>query len=94
MVFNTKIEDFCRKTCLVAGGHTTHTLDVITYSSLVTRETVCIALTMAAWHDLEVKADDVLDPYVMAHKREKIWTVLGPEFEDHPGKSAIIVKAL
>ena len=46
---------------------------------LVTRETVCIALTMAALHDLEVKAPDVLNAYVMAPKSKKIWTVLGPD---------------
>ena len=47
MVFGIKMEDFCRKACLVTGGHMTYTLDVITYSIVVTRETVCIPLTMA-----------------------------------------------
>ena len=55
-----------------------HTLDTITYSSVVNRETVCIALTMVALHDLEIKAADVLNAYVMAPNCEKIWTVLGP----------------
>ena len=30
----------------------------------------------------------------MAPNRENIWTVLGPEFGDNSGKSAIIVKSL
>ena len=34
-----------------------HTSDVIIYCSVVTRETVCIALTMGALHDLEMKTD-------------------------------------
>ena len=72
----------------------THTLDTSTYFSVVMRETVCIALNMAALHDLEVKAADVLNTYVMAPKREKIQTVLGPEFGDNTGKSAMIVRAL
>ena len=72
----------------------THTLDMITYSSVVTRETVCITLTMVVLHDLEVKAADVLNTYVTAHNREKIWTVIGPEFRGNVGKSAIIVRAL
>ena len=46
-VFDIKMEDFCRNDCLVAGCYMTHTPDSITYSSLVTRETVYIALIMA-----------------------------------------------
>ena len=71
----------------------THTLDTITYSSEVTRETICISLTMVVLHDQEVKAADVLNTYVMAPNCEKIWTVLGPEFGDNAGKLAIIVRA-
>ena len=70
------------------------TLDVITYSSVVTRETGHSALMMTVLHDLEVKEADVLNAYVMAPNREKIWTVLGPGFGDNAGKSAIIVQAL
>ena len=65
----------------------TQMLDVITKS-------LCIALMMAGLHDLEVKAADVLNAYVMACNGEKIWMVLGPEFWDNTGKSAIIVRAL
>ena len=46
------------------GDHMTHTLDTITYSSVVTRETVCITLSMAVLHDLKVKTADVLNSYV------------------------------
>ena len=70
VVFDIKMEDYGRKACLVVGGHMTNTLDVITYSSVVTRETVCIALTMVALHDLEFKASDVLNAYVIAPNKE------------------------
>ena len=82
MVFNIKMEDFWRKTCLVVGGHMIHTLDVITYFSVVTRETVCIVLTMVALYDIEVKTADILEAYVSAPNKERIWTVLGTEFGD------------
>ena len=74
--------------------HVTLTLDTMTYSSVVTREMVCLALTMAALHDLEVKAADVLNAYVMAPNQEKKWTGLGQKFGDDAGKSAIIVREL
>ena len=94
MVFGTKNEDFQRRACLVAGGHITHTLDTITYSSMVTRDTVHVALTMAALYDLKVKAADILNAYEMEPNSETIWMILGPEFGDDAGKYAIIVRAI
>ena len=72
----------------------THTPGTITYFSVVSRETVCIALTMAALLELEVKAADVLNAFVTAPNCEKILMVLGPEFGDNDGKCPVIVKAL
>jgi hypothetical protein len=66
----------------------------ITYASVVSRETVCIALLMAASNDLNVKVGDVLNAYITAPITEKVWTVLGPEFGIDAGKSAIIVGVL
>ena len=66
----------------------------ITYASVVSRETVRIALLMAALNDLNVKVGDVLNAYITAPITEKVWTVLGPEFGTDAGKSAIIVRAL
>ena len=59
MVFDIKMEDFRRKARLVAGGHKTDAPATITYASVVSRETVRVALTIAALNDLEVKAGDV-----------------------------------
>jgi len=87
-------EGFRRKARLVAGGHMIDTPQHLTYSSFVSRETVRIALTMAALHDLEVKTSDIQNAYLTAPCAEKIWTVLGPEFGPDAGKKAIIVRAL
>ena len=54
----------------------TETLKCMTYSSLVGRETVRIALTITALNDLHVKAGEVMNAYVTAPCSEKIWTVL------------------
>ena len=88
------MENFTRKARLVAGGHKTDAPATITYASVVSRETVRIALLMAALNDLEVKAGDVLNAYVTAPVTEKVWTILGPEFGPDAGKNAIIVRAL
>ena len=49
---------------------------------------------MAAFNDLEIKAAELLNTYVMTSNCKKIWAVLGPEFGDNTGKSAVIVRAL
>jgi hypothetical protein len=46
MVLNVKMVDFKCKAQLVAGGHKTKAPATITYASLVSRETVCIALIL------------------------------------------------
>jgi hypothetical protein len=94
MIFDVKMEDFRRKARLVAGGHRTEAPAAITYASVVSRETVRIALTLAALNDLEVKAGDVLNAYITAPITEKVWTILGPEFGQDTGKMAVIVRAL
>jgi hypothetical protein len=78
----------------VAGGHQTQAPATITYASVVSRETVRLALTFASLNDLEVKVGNVLNAYITAPVKEKVWTILGPEFGHDSGKSAVIVCAL
>ena len=94
MVFDVKMENFRRKMRYVAGGNTTETPKTLTYASVVSRETVRIALTIAALNALEVKGSDVENAYLTAPVAEKIWTTLGPEFGIHAGKKALIKRAL
>ena len=94
MVFEIKLDGFRRKARMVGDGHTVDAPAVMTYASVVSRETVRVALTMAALNDLEVKASDVQNAFLTAPCEEKIWTTLGPEFGLDYGKKAIIVRAL
>jgi hypothetical protein len=41
-----------------------------------------------------VKVKDVLNAYITAPIKKKVWTVLGPDFGQEAGKEAIIVRAL
>ena len=95
MVFDVKFEaNFRRKARLVAGGHMVEAPAVMTYASVVSRETVRIALTVAALNDMEVRASDVQNAYLTAPCEEKIYTTLGPEFGEDQGKTALVVRAL
>jgi hypothetical protein len=50
----------------------------MTYASVVSRESVRVALTLAALNDVDVKMADIENAYLMAPSTEKVWTVLGP----------------
>jgi hypothetical protein len=91
MIFDIKLDGFRWKARLVAGGHQTEPPEsVLTYTSIVSRETVWIAFTIAMLNDLQIKASDVQNAYLTAPCAEKIYTVLGSD----AGKMAIVVRAL
>ena len=93
LIFDVKM-DFTRKARYVAGGHMTDPPASITYSSAVSRESVRIALLIAALNDLDVLSADVGNAYLNAKCREKVWFRAGPEFGDRDGSSVVIVRAL
>ena len=95
IVWDVKLgENFRRKARLVAGGHMTDAPSTITYSSVVSRDSVRIALTIAALNGLDVLACDIQNAYLSADCREKCYTVAGAEFGSDAGKTMIIKKAL
>lgn len=95
VVFDIKMGSLRRKARLVAGGHVTDPPATITYASVVSRESVRIAFTVAALNDLDIQAGDIQNAYLNSPCEEKIWTVLGPEFgPELEGKRALLVRAL
>ena len=95
IIFDIKMgENFRRKARLVAGGHLTEAPSSITYSSVVSRDSVRIALLIAALNDLNILACDIQNAYLTAPCREKICITAGPEFGSESGKVMIVVRAL
>ena len=95
MIFEVKFgEYFWRKARLVAGGHMTDTPNTLTYSSVVSRDSVPIALTVTALNELSVMACDIQNAHLTTECREKIWTHAGPEFGSESGSIMIVKKAL
>ena len=87
-------ENFRPKACMVVGGHKTETPTTLTYSSVVSRDSVRIALLIAALNDLDILSCDIQNAYLTAPYREKICTVAGPEFgPEKCGKTMIVVRA-
>jgi hypothetical protein len=72
MIFDVKMgENFRRKARFVADGHKTKTPAAMTSASVVSRDSVRIALTIAAPNDLDIMACDILNSYLTADCREK-----------------------
>jgi hypothetical protein len=94
MIFDVKMEYFRRKVRFVAGGHTTDTPHSVTYASVFSRQSVRIALTLAALNDFDVKMAYIENSYLTAPITEKVGTVLDPKFGDDAGKRALIVRDL
>ena len=93
MIFDVKM-DLTRKARFVAGGHLTEPPASITYSSVVSRDSVRIAFVLAALNDLDIMACDIGNAYLNAPCREKVWFVAGPEFGSRQGTVIRIVRAL
>ena len=57
-MFDIKM-DLTRQAHFVAHGHTTDTPMSMTYSSVVSQDSICIALMLASLNDLEVLSCDI-----------------------------------
>ena len=92
MIFDVKFgENF---QCKVSGGHMTEMPTTLTYySSIISRDSVCIALTIAALNGLKVMSYDNQNAYLMADCHKKIWTYVGPKFGSEAGPNMIVKKA-
>ena len=92
MIFDIKLgENFRIKARLVGGGHTTTVSASITYSSIVSRDSVLITLNFSALNGLEILACDIKKYYLTVKCRDLIWTTAGPEFGTEEG-SIMVVK--
>jgi len=87
-------QDFTRKCRLVADGHKTDLPSSITYTSIVSRESVRLAFMIAALNGLDVQSADIGNAYLNAPCKEKVYIVCGPEFGAMKGRRARIVRAL
>jgi hypothetical protein len=95
LVFDVKLgENFRRKARYCADGHKTGAPASVTYSTVVSRDSVRILLTIAALNDLRVLGADVQNAFLTAPNKEKCWMIAGAEFGPDEGKTFLVVKAL
>ncbi len=94
IVFDVKM-DFSRKARFVAGGYKTDPPSILTYSSVVSRDSVRIAFLLATLNGLDILAANIGNAYINADAREKVFFIAGDEFgQSRKGQRVLIVKAL
>ncbi len=74
IIFDMKM-NFTRKARFVAGGHKTNPPACLTYSSVVSRDSVRIAFLLAALNDLDILTADIGNAYINANVREKCFSL-------------------
>ena len=95
LIFDVKLsENFRKKARFIADGHLVETPASITYSTVVSRDSVRLILLVASLNDLDVMGCDVQNAFLSADNLEKHWIRAGPEFGAEQGKVFIVVRAL
>ena len=79
---------------MVARGDLTEPPVTLTYSSVVSKESVRIAFLVAALNDLDIIMFDIGNAYLNVKTTEKLYTYAGPKFGDDAGKLCVIVRVL
>ena len=93
LIFNVKM-DFTRKGQFVAGGHTTEDPLSIIYSSVVSRDSVLLAFTIADLNSVDVMSCDLENAYLNVMCREKISFKGTTKCGEDKIKVLIVLKAL
>ena len=95
MMFDVKLsENFRRKARFVAGGHTKLTPAFLTYSSVVSTDSLIIAFLLAALNGVEVKSCNIQNAYLSADCLEKWYTVAGADLGEEQDTVMIIRREL
>ena len=92
-MFDIKMgENFRCKVRLVADGSRTETPTALMYSSVVSRDSVRIALLVASLNDLQLLACDIQNAFLTADCREKIYIIAEPDFGLEAGAIMVVKK--
>ena len=95
IIFDVKMRENLRcNEQMVAGGNNTTAPSSTNYSSVVSRYSVRIPLTVHALNNLRVLMCNIRNAYLTTKCREKIWTLAGLEIGTEQGKFMFVVREL
>ena len=93
LIFDVKM-DLTKKDRYIAGGHFTDPPSPMTYASVVGRETVRIAFSVADLNDLRILAGDIQNTYLNTFIKEKIYSRADNKWKSDKGKIMLSIRAL
>ena len=93
MVFEIKM-DFTCKEQFIDGGHTTEAPALVMYRSVVSHDSVHLAILLAALNDIDILYCNLENAYLNAKFHEKIWFKGGIKCGEDAGKVMIVVRAI
>ena len=95
LIFGIKLsENFRRKARFVVDGHKHHVKLSVSYSTVVSRDSVRIVFLLATLNSVEILSCDIQNAYLSAPCRETFYHVAGDEFGSEKGKVFIAKRAL
>ena len=95
LIFGIKLgKKNCIKVRCIGDGHRTEIPSSVTYSYVVSRDSVRIGLLIVALNELDIKCADIQHAYLTAPCAEKLYMWAGPEFGNNKGEPFIIVRVL
>jgi len=92
-VFDVKL-DLTHKARYVAGGHLTNSPTSMTYSSVVSRDSVKIGFLTAAFNNVDILAGCKQNEYLNAKTKERIYFIAGDEWKSNKDRIVVVVRAL
>ena len=93
LIFDLKL-DMTHKARYVAGGHLTEVPTSMTYSSVVSRDSVRIGFLIAALNGLNLLAGDIQNAFLSAPTKERIFFYAGDEWKADKDRVVVVVRAL
>ena len=94
-IINVKLsENLRRKARFVADGHLVDTPASITYSTVVSRDSVRILILVSTLNDPKAMGADVNNDFLSSDNIEKHWISAGPKFGSEQGKLFIVIRSL
>ena len=63
----------------------------VTYTRVISYESIRIALMLDAFNGMEIKCGNILNAYITMPVKENMWTFLGPEHGKDADKRTITV---
>ena len=95
MIFDAKLDaGFTQKARIVADGLKQNAPISITYSSVVSHDSVRIMITLAALNGLDIQTADAKNAYLNTNPKECVYFHAGTEFGKNEGKLFIVVRVI